>query len=320
MRKATICVILVFILIFVSPTCFAYGPTEFEHDHLYYIQNQNSGKYLTVNGNNIEQRSLSYNQNQRFFVRFIKSSDGFDYYSFIPDCCKGYKIDVENAWDINGANIGIYGDNTYVPSAQNFRFILNSNLRYQIMPEVSSTRVFDVANASTLDGANIALFTRRSINDSLVTAQQFKLYTVELSVMSYNCVDSSKHLDYSCESMFSDCAEFAKDTWNGYKAGVVRKYIPIIRPKDISIIGKQTLPAGIAGITYFVEKEIHISIAVWDTLTGNQRNNLVIHEIGHALGMGHIDDTSNVLYYAVNSTISLESANRDSYDFAYSQY
>lgn len=54
--------------------------------------------------------------------------------------------------------------------------------------------------------------------------------------------------------------------------------------------------------------------------TDDQIKNVIVHELGHALGMGHIDDKANVLYYTVNSTTTLKASNKKSYDLAYAKY
>ena len=162
MKKIASIILLVVILVMCIANASAYGPIAPANNHLYYIQNVRSGKYLTVNGNNIEQSGFEYNENQRFFVRQSKTASGITYYHFVPDCNNAYCIDVNNAVDANGSNIKIYSNSTTVPAAQNFRLISNGNYMYQIMPEISSTRVWDVANASLNNGANV-LYIQRGI-------------------------------------------------------------------------------------------------------------------------------------------------------------
>ena len=320
MKKIASIILLVVILVMSIVNASAYGPIAPANNHLYYIQNVRSGKYLTVNGNNIEQSGLEYNENQRFFVRQSKTASGITYYHFVPDCNNAYCIDVNNAVDANGSNIKIYSNSTTVPAAQNFRLISNGNYMYQVMPEISSTRVWDVANASLNNGANVALYTKRNLNDSYVGAQQWKFYTVEKSIMNQNLVDSTKHLDYSCSSDFSSYAASAANVWNSYRSGVIRKYITLIRSKDVEIIGVASLDNNAAAITKYDTKQILVNLSVWNGYTDSQKINLLAHELGHALGMGHLDDSANILYYAVNSTTVLKTNNKSSYDTAYAGY
>lgn len=46
----------------------------------------------------------------------------------------------------------------------------------------------------------------------------------------------------------------------------------------------------------------------------------IIHELGHALGMGHLNRSDNVINWFMNETVVLDDFNRNSYDMAYSNY
>ena len=322
--KALLSFLLTVILMFVfSLFVFAYGPTNYQNNRLYYIQNVRSGKYLTVDdsNNNIEQNELGYKQFQRFFIRYIETSEGKDYYALVTDLNQTLRVDVTSAYDANGTNIWVFTYLTAVPDAQEFRFIEDSSNVYKLMPKISSTRVLDVLNGSYSNGANVQLYLKRPIGDSYVNAQQWKLYTVETSIMHQDLVDNSKHLDYDCDSMFTDYVQFARDLWNGYKSGIIRKYIPIIRPKDVSVIGVTNLSGAVASTSY-ESKEIKIKTSSWVEYSDAEKKNMISHEIGHALGMGHLDDGNgaNILYFITNSTTTLKNNNKTSYDLAYSNY
>lgn len=47
--------------------------------------------------------------------------------------------------------------------------------------------------------------------------------------------------------------------------------------------------------------------------------NTLIHEFGHALGLGH-NDVNDVMYYKANSVTTLSTNDKRSYDAAYSHY
>ena len=257
------------ILPFSYLTAFAFGPAQYEDNHLYYIANARSGKYLTVNGNNIEQSSNNYTQYQRFFVRKAQTINGQDYYFLVPDSENAKRIDVANALDQNGANIGLY--------------------------------------------------TKRTANDTLIGAQQFQLYTVENSIDTRELVNSTKHLNYNTENSYKSYVENARDTWNGYIADVIRKYIPIIRPATVSIVGDSFLE-GATGLTDYANQTIKISTTYWANLTEDQKKNVILHEIGHALGIGHIDESNAVMYYANTQNLSLTYNDTVSYSMSYSRY
>lgn len=107
--------------------------------------------------------------------------------------------------------------------------------------------------------------------------------------------------------------------WNGYKSGVIRQYIPLIRTKDVSIKSDNLRESAIAQTNY-ANKTITISLNYWNTLSETEKTNVLCHEIGHALGMGHLNEETNIMYYENCQTITLHQNNKDSYDAAYARY
>ncbi len=288
-----------------------------DNHNLYYIKNAKSGKYLTVSNGNIIQSDLNNEEHQRFRIESSCRSNNTQYYNIITELDYDYRIDVDGALDQVYQNIKVFTENSDYPAAQSFCFIPQSNGTYQIMPLLSNNKVLDVENASTSSGANIQLYTQRSESDSNVSAQQWYLVSVKTSLLSWDLV-SLKHLDWDAsDSSYESYVEFGANVWNSYKSDVIRKD-NLLRTCELKIIDEPNVGNAVAYTT--TNGQIIINTTTFASLSDEFKKNTLIHELGHALGMGHINDSSNVLYYAVNSTITLDSKNQFSYDLAYERY
>lgn len=72
------------------------------------------------------------------------------------------RLDVVNASNSDGANIGLFVENSAYSQAQRFKLTMTNSSTvksYRIMPKLSSTRVLSVTSGSLVSGANIQLAT-----------------------------------------------------------------------------------------------------------------------------------------------------------------
>ena len=314
--------ILICVIIMIQTIVIAFSaPSELQNNHLYYIKNKGSGKYLNVTStSNVVQYSLTREPNQKFFIRLADTVGSVKYYSITPDSDNSKRVEVQNAQNANFANIRIFQENPSYSSAQMFRFILCSNTSYQIMPRLSTSRVLDVTDASNANNANIQLYDRRTDNSDIYKKyQEWYLVRVSKSLNNFDLVDSGKHLDYNVEnSSFAGETHAAMLLWNSYKEGVVRKDT-ILTAIDVRIEDATNLGATTAALTS-PSGYIKVNTSVVNNFSNDKKINCLIHEMGHALGMGHIDNTNNVMYYAVTNVTVLRDSNRNSYDLAYERY
>lgn len=185
------------------------------------------------------------------------------------------------------------------------------------MPKLSKTRVIEVQNCSTANNAAIQLFSRHPDNHNYSPAQEWYIYYAKKSIITWNCVDSGKHLDWQATTKYANIIPQAAAVWNGHKSGVIRKDT-ILTSNDVTISDSTNLGAS-AALTY-PDGRIVLNTTVLDTCSQNTRLNTIIHEFGHALGMGHLNRSNNVINWFVNETVALDDLNRNSYDMAYSNY
>ena len=133
----------------------AYGATSgISSGTIYYLRNVRSGKYMDVQGGgtNVVQYSFHGDANQQW--KFVYAGDG--YYSIIPVFKPGLRLDVGNANDINGTNIGIHQDNG--SNAQKFRVLPCAGDCYRLLPKISTKKVVEVAGGSSENSANVRIW------------------------------------------------------------------------------------------------------------------------------------------------------------------
>lgn len=168
LRQALVTVLLFSIL--VLPAAWqseAAATTTLTNGWFYLIQNVHSGKFLEVaNGNvvvgaNVYQDAFYFDTTlaQIFCLKVAETGiDDSDYHQLSPAGNLPLCMDVDNAWDVDGANIKIFSSNPGY-GAQSFKFISNGDGSFRIKPHFSDTRVLGVANNSTANQANVELVT-----------------------------------------------------------------------------------------------------------------------------------------------------------------
>lgn len=132
-------------------------------------------------------------------------------------------------------------------------------------------------------------------------------------------VDSGKHLDYEATTTYSDIVADAADIWNGYKSGVIRED-GLFTLLDVTI-SDVNVDNGIYGSTYRSSGNITLNTYYLDAFTTAQKKHTILHELGHALGIGHIHiSNTNIMSQGKLSVNSLSDVDKSSYDQAYSLY
>ena len=97
--------------------------------------------------------------------------------------------------------------------------------------------------------------------------------------------DSGKCLEYKAKTTYSDLVDEAAGIWNGYKSGVIRKdglFTLLDVTSDVNIDN------GVYGTTYGGSGSITLNTFYLKDFTTEQKMHTILHELGHALGIGHI--------------------------------
>lgn len=134
--------------------------------------------------------------------------------------------------------------------------------------------------------------------------------------LSWNLVDSGKHMDWDGSTKYQTQFNAGVKTWNGFKSGVIRKdSAKVIQDVAISDYSEKSSVAGVTSS----QGSIRFNKYVMDTLSATKKQNVATHELGHALGLAH-NTSSDVMYKYVSTKTSLSANDKASYTAAYKKY
>lgn len=162
----------------------------------------------------------------------------------------------------------------------------------------------------------------RMIAVSLATmtaaAAGLSLNAFAYTLNGWDLVDSGKHLDWDGSTNYMTEWYNAVNTWNAYKPGVIRAdRWDII--EDVSIRDRDSYDGSVLAITSS-GGTITFYHDTMDTLNSTQKQATITHEIGHALGLGHVTASNAIMRQGIKNFISLSSDDKKGYDAAYKNY
>ena len=142
---------------------------------------------------------------------------------------------------------------------------------------------------------------------------------VTTKLQGWDLVDSGKHLDWGGTSKYIKEFKNAVKKWNNYKAGVIRKDT-IKTKRDVKIMdSKGRAEKKVLAETSKAGRTIYFYTAKMDSLSSDKCLHVCMHELGHALGLGHNKKT-DVMYAESSWVTKLSKNDKASYDKAYKKY
>ena len=106
--------------------------------------------------------------------------------------------------------------------------------------------------------------------------------------------------------------------WNKYKSGVIRpdsaNTVNDVTYSDVESLGGDTAGRASSNGT------IKFSKQYMKNYNKKQRLNVIIHETGHALRLGHRDEIDSVMQKNVSEVTELSSGDKRNYGWAYDNY
>lgn len=142
------------------------------------------------------------------------------------------------------------------------------------------------------------------------------VYAATSKINSWHLVDSGKHLDWDGSTKYQSQFDTSVTTWNNYKSGVIRKDSGLVI-EDVKISDYSEVSNSAA--TTSSDGKIKFNTYNMDNLSVNDKKNVCLHELGHALGLAH-NAEGDVMYNTVAGTTSLSENDKASYDESYKRY
>lgn len=177
-------------------------------------------------------------------------------------------------------------------------------------------------NKKTIFG--VSLLVLIAIGSFSVCHATARWYTYHVN--NYWSVDSGKHMDWDGSTQFASNFTTGVNTWNNYKSGVIRKDT-VLTIKDITIGDAEYVTNNALGETRqkgpgkSPESYITFSTVVMNQYSTLIKNICCTHELGHALGLAHNEDTTDSVMWpsptGATSNNVLHIDDKFNYDYMY---
>ncbi len=135
-------------------------------------------------------------------------------------------------------------------------------------------------------------------------------------ILNWSLYDSSMHIDIrNKNSQYYSYIKAGMGTWNRYKSGVLKEVTRYtISDCVISDIDENSSTCAITNASGTIKFNKLQMKLIHDELV---KYNIATHELGHALGLDHVPQSNDLMYWQANRTTSISLRNEESYDAAY---
>ncbi len=293
---------------------FAYGANlgiYSDSSCMVYIRNVNSGKYIDVQGGTVAngKEIQLYEGMSSAAQRWNICLEERNYYSIRSAVDQRYCLSVKGDKDVNGAKIVLkyVAKGSTVPDSAKFLiFDYPSYGCALIINKLNMTiggnelRVLDAQQAGTANGTKLLHYTARDSIDA--AAHQLWVFECDERFpnddQGWDLVDLTGHCDWDGSSKYMSMVSKAANAWNNYIGDEVLRpdawnrtqdvYIKDINtdPKNLGAIARTYSATYHEGFNFSRAATIELYLDQMESFESNlQRQKVVTHELGHALGM-----------------------------------
>ncbi|NCC86468.1 MAG: matrixin family metalloprotease [Clostridia bacterium] len=116
-------------------------------------------------------------------------------------------------------------------------------------------------------------------------------------------------MDWGGSTSYQTSFNTGVNTWNARKSGMIRAdTASTIQDVTISDYTEENATAAQTSSWGYIRFNTHIM----KKLTSSEKKNVCTHELGHALGIGHLS-SGDVMYFAVSSVYSLSTNDKNAF-------
>lgn len=298
----------------------------------YNIKNKASGKYLNVcsgvdaNGTNVDQCAKDGTIEQDFAL--VKDSNYTDIYKIHAFCSNesfNRVIDVKRSSGTikTGCNVQIYANND--DPAQQWKIVDEGSGYYSI--KLKSNTNLALTSYGTGNGTGTGTTPTSTGNVFLKTytgtANQLWKFENTPRLWGYFLVNKTTNkMKIGGSTKYANLMLSAGTTWNSYKSGVLQLTLTGTTSSLDAVVSDYSASGSTMGVTTYSSRSIRLNTRAMDAsgVTDNNRKNVCLHELGHALGLDHRHDWDGIMYKYNSPETTLKQQDKWNYDKSYVRF
>lgn len=289
------------------------------NEYVYNIRNRNSGKYLNVNygtdadGTNVNQFDYDGSEEQKFTMMYADVDKCYWIYAF---CSDTRVLDVYRPLQ-NNANVDIWTDNDW--DAQLWKVESLGNGYYSIKLAYNTNLALTAYGTANGGGSGTSSTSAGNVFVSTYTGAANQQWSFERvpGLIDWDLVNSDKRLYWTGSTNYMTQYSSAVNTWNGVISGLISE--THVMANKVTISDYYEANTNVAGVTSSLGT-IKFNSYYMDGYPSSIKENVCVHELGHALRLGHSREAASVMLYITSSTTSPSTMDRWNLFQAYNYY